>query len=113
LLEVHGSPEFVARKDRLLPVVRFAAEQRLVDRDGDYWDHATLLEIAVLVRDWKDARRHLASALTRVREFWEPETTSRNLGLLEDLRRLRKEDVTDLAELRAALESKVKQLKSG
>lgn len=67
---------------RLLPIVRLAAEQRLILCKPDYWDHATLLEIAVISKDQTASRGHLENALTTFREPWELETTARNLNLL-------------------------------
>jgi hypothetical protein len=88
LLDVEGSPESLARKNRLLPVVRFAVERRLAGKP-DYWDHATLLEIAVLELDEGETARILPNALACVRESWEPETTARNLRLIREAREKR------------------------
>ena len=38
------------RQAQLLPVVRYSA-MRKADKNPDYWDHATLMELAVLSRD--------------------------------------------------------------
>lgn len=84
LLELRGSAEALARKKRLLPVVRFAVEQRMAKSKPDYWDHATLLELAVLDHDEAEARRHLGRALAAVRERWEPESTGKNLGMIRE-----------------------------
>lgn len=90
LLEVEGSPESQSKKKRLLPVVRFAVERRLAG-NPDYWDHATLLEVAVLEMDEAEAARILPDALACVRESWEPETTARNLQLIRKAREQRGE----------------------
>lgn len=74
------------RQAELLPVVRYAAKRRLAGKNADYWDHATLLELAVLANDEAAARDALASALGAVREPWEPETTARNLRLIREVR---------------------------
>src|SRR5713226_3546395 len=71
LMELQETPD-PAQKD-LLPVVRYAAKQRC-QGGGDYWDHATLLELAVLARDAAEARKEAGNALAVVRETWEPET---------------------------------------
>jgi hypothetical protein len=88
LLDIEGSAESLARKNRMLPVVRFAVERRLRGKP-DYWDYATLLEIAVLENDEGEARRILSDALAHVRERWEPETTTRNLRLIRETREKR------------------------
>lgn len=88
LLDVLGGKDAEARKAELLPLVRFAAQQRLA-RTPDYWDHATMLELAVLARDPDDATGRLERALAAVREPWEPATTANNLRLIQDARRAR------------------------
>jgi hypothetical protein len=90
-------------QQNLLPVVRYAALQR-ARSNGDYWDHATLLELAVLARNRADARKAAGAALAAVRVYWEPETTMRNLRLIRELREARGgEEVAWIAEIEAAL----------
>lgn len=89
LLDVRGDAESLARKDEILPVVRFAVTQRLKGGKPDYWDHATLLELAVLGGDEAEAHRHLKNAVAAVREDWEPETTANNLAMIQSARRAR------------------------
>src|SRR6266568_1961043 len=76
LMELRDPPD--PRREELLPVVSYAVERRLASGKADYWDHATRLELAVLAKDEAAARRALASALARVRENWEPESTVNN-----------------------------------
>ncbi len=80
LMELTTPPD--PRRLALLPVVAYAVERRIAAGAPDYWDHATLLELAVLREDESAAARHLADALAAVREPWEPETTARNLWLI-------------------------------
>ncbi|NJR40519.1 MAG: DUF4071 domain-containing protein, partial [Leptolyngbyaceae cyanobacterium CSU_1_4] len=82
LLEIKGDQRSQAKRDELVPVVLFAVRQRLKGKEPDYWDHATMLELAVLGRDREGADEHLENALAAVREIWEPETTARNLKLI-------------------------------
>lgn len=93
LLDVQGDPDSLRDKDRLLPIVRFAVERRLAGGAPDYWDTATLLELAILRNDRAEARRLGDSALAAVRESWEPETTSKNLTYIAESRGARGEDV--------------------
>lgn len=86
LLDVEGSDASLRRRDELLPVVHFAVLQKMKAGTPDYWDHATLLELAVLGDDEDAARRHLADALAAVPEPWEPETTAGNLELIRTAR---------------------------
>lgn len=103
LLDIEGSPAALGQRDALLPVVRFAVGQRLRRATPDYWDHATLLELAVLATDEAEARRRLAEALAAVREAWEPETTANNLGLIRAAREARGAAPPWLEEVIAAL----------
>ena len=64
--------------------MRFAVDRRIAGSHPDYWDHATLLELAVLQGDEAVALDQLSEALARVRERWEPETTARNLTYIYD-----------------------------
>jgi hypothetical protein len=108
LLDIRGDAESKARRDRLIPVVRFAVEQRLRTRKPDYWDHATMLELAVLASNPDAANEHLDSALAAVRETWEPETTARNLNLIREFRSARGEDTAWLDEIIAALAARAR-----
>jgi hypothetical protein len=82
LLHAEGSPASLERMQRLLPLVRYAVEQRIHRGGAGYWEHATLLELSVLEQDAAAAATHLVDALAAVREPWEPETTARNLALI-------------------------------
>ncbi len=84
LLEVRDPSD--PRIPDLAPVVRSAMKRKLSSRKPDYWDYATLLELAILQRDPDDARTALARALAAVRESWEPETTAKNLSFIRDAR---------------------------
>lgn len=91
LMEVKDPPD--PRREQLLPVVRFAVERQIAMGKPDYWDYATLLELAVLAKDEEKAAKALSDALAAVREVWEPETTARNLRLIREARERRQEPV--------------------
>ena len=80
------------RFDAVFPVVRYAVERRLSGGQPDYWDHATMLELAVLGRDEGAARDALGQALTSYTAGWQKETTARNLGLIRRARERRGEE---------------------
>jgi hypothetical protein len=101
LMELKEPPD--PRGATLVPVVRYAVERRVAAGKPDYWDHATLLELAVLGRDEASAAAALADALANVRETWEPETTARNLRLIREARARRNEDVPWAREAEDAL----------
>jgi hypothetical protein len=83
------------RQKELLPVVTYAVKRRVAAGNPDYWDYATLVELAVLARDEDNAREQLGNALTCVRESWEPETTLRNLRLIAEAREARGETIPE------------------
>ena len=89
LMEMMPKPD--PRQAEILPVVRYAASRKAA-KNADYWDHATLLELAVLARDVDDANEKLGDALMVARASWEIETTARNLGLIREMRESRGED---------------------
>ncbi len=101
LMEISEPPD--PRREKLLPVVRYAVERRIAAGKPDYWDHATLLELAVLSKGEEAAMDALSHALAAVREVWEPETTARNLRLIREAREAREEEVPWAAELEEAL----------
>jgi len=86
LLDIKGDAPSLQRKSELIPVVRFAVSQRLKSGNPDYWDHATMLELAVLDGKPDEAAQHLSDALVMVKETWEPETTENNLTLIREAR---------------------------
>lgn len=106
LLEIKGDSESLQTKDRLLPVVRFAVTRRIEGATADYWDHATMLELAVLENEPEEAANHLGQVLAAVRESWEPETTENNLQLIADARNRRGEDTGWLFQVIQALQKK-------
>jgi hypothetical protein len=99
-MELQEKPD--AAQADMLPVVRYAALLR-AKSNGDYWDQATLLELAVLARNVDEAQDCCGAALAVVREAFEPETTARNLRLIREVRSARGEDVGWLAEIEESL----------
>ena len=87
LMELKDPPD--DRRHEIIPVVTYAVERRIVAGKPDYWDFATLLELAVLSGDQAVAHKALANAAAAVREKWEPETTVRNLRLIRKARESR------------------------
>jgi hypothetical protein len=106
LLDIKGDEESLKLKKRLLPVVRFAVEQRLAGGEPDYWDHATMIELAVLNDEFDLAGQHLADAVAVIRETWEPETTANNLRMIERARASRGLDTSLLVRIIKDLQSR-------
>ncbi len=90
LMELKDPPD--PRRLEILPVVNYAVKRRVACGTPDYWDFATLMELAVLGKDEAAAVDALARALAAVREKWEPETTLRNLRLIREARQRRGEE---------------------
>jgi hypothetical protein len=89
LMTLRSPPD--GRLEQLLPVVHYAVQRKIASGKPDYWDYATLLELAVLAKDENATKDALAKAVAVVRESWEPETTARNLQLIRAVREERKE----------------------
>lgn len=104
LLDIQGTPEALEAQVELLPVVRFAVKRRLQSTQPDYWDYATLLELAVLANDVDGARKCLSDALANVREAWEPRTTANNLRIIRAARSGRGAEVEAWDPIIAALD---------
>jgi tetratricopeptide (TPR) repeat protein len=100
LMEFMDKPD--PRQAYMLPVVRYSASQR-AKKNADYWDHATLLELAVLARDPDDAQSQLSEASASARASWELESTARNLRLVHDMRATRGEDAAWIKSLEETL----------
>jgi hypothetical protein len=87
LMELQDPPD--DRRRQLLPVVRYGVQRKVGKGNPDYWDYATLVELAVLENDRAAALQALSRALPCIREKWEPETTVRNLRLIREKREAR------------------------
>jgi MAP3K TRAFs-binding domain len=110
LMEVREPP--LADREKLKPLVRYAAERKIATAEPDYWDYATLLEIAVLESDENSARDALSKALACLRESWEAETTLRNLRLISNARAKRGSSLSWTASIENALETSRSTLKN-
>jgi hypothetical protein len=109
LMEIQEPPD--DRRKALISVVEYSVERKIAAKEPDYWDYATRLELAVLAGDQGRAKSALSDALAHEREKWEPETTARNLTLIQQARKQRGEDVSWLnwltEQLQGASESDV------
>lgn len=103
LMEIQAPPN--PKGKELIPIVSYAVKRRIESGKPDYWDYATLLELAVLANDHEGAANALIRALPKIRESWEPETTARNLSLILEARQSRGKDISWLREIVAELEA--------
>jgi len=90
-------------QQKLLPVVRYSVERRIQGGRPDFWDWATLLELAVLAREKEQATDALGQALASTQEPWELETTARNLRLIRESRKQRGDNVPWAQDIEMAL----------
>ncbi len=80
LMELREPPD--PRQAELLPVVTYSVKRRIESKQPDYWDYATLLELAMLDNDAKAAQSALSRALAAEPMGWQVRST------LETIRRL-------------------------
>ncbi len=64
---------------KFFPLVWYAVERQLVMKAKDYWVQATAMELAILDRDSKNAKKYLLSALMTKPAEWMKSTTADNL----------------------------------
>jgi tetratricopeptide (TPR) repeat protein len=110
LMEMMEKPD--PRQAEILPVVRYSASRKAA-KTPDYWDHATLLELAVLARDKDDASDRLGDALAVARAGWELETTARNLSLIRDMREARGEESSWIKQIEDTLKDRARHIPGG
>jgi tetratricopeptide (TPR) repeat protein len=96
LMELKTPP--APRRLEILPVVTYAVKQRIARGTPDYWDYATLVELAVLANDEPAATDFFSCALATGPFGWMKETTSRNLRLIREERQRRGDNVFSWAE---------------
>jgi tetratricopeptide (TPR) repeat protein len=89
LMEIRDPPDI--RRLKMIPVVEYSVERRISTGIPDYWDYATLVELAVLARNKESAMENAKRALASLRAPWEAETTLGNLRLISQARRQRQE----------------------
>jgi hypothetical protein len=109
LLIQKGTKAAQKEAERLTPLVSFAVARRGGAASDDYWDLATVLELAMIGRDGEAAQAVLAKVLNAAKAAWMANTTADNLSLLLDLRKAQ-EDTTLLAQTVQALRKRAAEL---
>jgi MAP3K TRAFs-binding domain len=79
-MELREPPD--PRRAELLPVVTYSVKRRIESKPPDYWDYATLLELALLDNNEQKAMNALSSALAADPMGWQAQST------LDTVRRL-------------------------
>jgi hypothetical protein len=100
LMELQDKPD--ERQAEILPVVRYSATRK-AKKTPDYWDYATLLELAVLCRDESDAQTQLSEALAVARAVWELESTAAQMAKIRKARAGRGEEVSFIEQIEQEL----------
>lgn len=89
LLELKGENEKI---QRLAPVVEFAVERKMDRTKPDYWDYASLLEIAIIENNYEKAKGLLSKIITTTYENWMLDTTLNNFKIISVYRKKRGQD---------------------
>lgn len=96
LLIQKGDAEALKEVERLLPLVSFAVARRGGVSSADYWDLATVLELACVGEDWPTANRVIPKAILAATDSFKTATTLDNLRLLKQARERAGCEVTEL-----------------
>jgi tetratricopeptide (TPR) repeat protein len=99
LMELSHPPD--SRQAELLPVVTYSVKRRIDSKQPDYWDYATLLELALLNADGEAAMDALSKALAADPLPWQARST---LATVLRLGRARQERGTPLPDWVAEVE---------
>ena len=110
LLLQKGTVEALKEAERLTPLVSFAVARKGGASSSDYWDTATVLELAMIGRDEKVALSVLPRVLVNAEASWMIKTTADYLEMLKDLR-TEKEDTGGLEEVISELREREKEIK--
>jgi uncharacterized protein YjbI with pentapeptide repeats len=105
LMELRNPPD--SRRQELIPVVKYSNHLKMAKGKPDYWDYATLLELAILAKDKEASFIYLAKALSNLSENWKGETTLRNLRILREAREKRNELVPWTKKIEESIEKKI------
>jgi tetratricopeptide (TPR) repeat protein len=89
-LELLGEKE---KALRLVPAVEYSVKAKMKRKSPDYWDFATLLELAVIENKLDEAEKLFHKAKSLATESWMFGTTKNNLQLIINFRKERGEEV--------------------
>jgi hypothetical protein len=104
LMEIKRNPD--PRRIDLIPVVKYSVQRKIANGKADYWDYATLLELAILAKDREASFNFLSKALTHLREDWEGQTTLRNVRMIGKAREKRDEVLPWIKKIEDVIEKK-------
>jgi hypothetical protein len=84
------------RSLRLAPAVEYAVKAKMKRKNADYWDFATLLELAVIENKLEEAEDFFYAAKPLAIESWMLESTKANLEKILNFRKKRNENTLEL-----------------
>jgi uncharacterized protein DUF4071 len=113
LLMQKDDTEALKELARLLPLVSFAVERRGGASSGNYWDLATVLELACIGDDWATANRVLPKVILAATNTFETTTTLANLRLLKKALERTAREVAKLDEILDELSVRDIELRGG
>lgn len=87
------------RMHNLAPAVLYATENKIKSKTPDYWDYATVIELAVISNDTKSAAEYLGKVMTLPFNPFERKSTIGNLKLIIDKKKNDGEDVKWIEEI--------------
>jgi hypothetical protein len=98
LMDIRNSHDDKRRIKQILPIVRYAAERRMATKKPDYWDYATLLELAILDKNDESTifTDNMANALAFSPDKWQVESTLRTINFVKEARESRNEPTTQI-----------------
>ncbi len=111
LLAQRGTAAAEQELARLMPLVTFAVARRGGANSADYWDRATVLELAVIGRDDSATKATLPGVLAAASAGWMAGTTADNLDMILSVRKRKKgEKTATLRDCVKALRQKQREL---
>jgi len=96
--------------EQILPVVGFAVGRRGGAASSDYWDLATVLELAAIGSDWRSANAVLPKMLAAAKFPRHVQTTIENLDMLRQARERSGTPVPSLVEIVGHLKQRAEEL---
>jgi tetratricopeptide (TPR) repeat protein len=113
LLIQKGDAQALKEVERLVPLVSFAVARRGGTSSSDYWDLATLLELACIGEDWATAVRVLPKVILAATASFQTASTIGNLRLLKQARERTGREVTQLDDILNEISARDIELRGG
>jgi hypothetical protein len=86
-----------------IDAVKLAVKLKMKRKNPDYWDYATLLELAVLQENRAEANEQLLNAVAEKTDVWMPDTTINNINKIKNAFEQQGKDIKFINEIIAGL----------